>query len=600
MFITTTLVLAEQAKQEFLDKCPNIPVGILTGDEKELPESGILVTTYQMLHALKAQGTFPQTLKDAALVFADEAHHAMTAKRSGLLRDIFSPFAVRIALTATPDYDELRTLANVFPNLIHEMTIQEGVRLGLLAKTHAFTVPVDIGKADVHIVGGDYDQGTLGDFLSHASLLKAATMARYDLLFRSLPALVSCSSRAQAEIVCTWMSQHSPDGSPEPCLVLGNTNPQQRKRLLTEYDEGTRDTIINVGVLIEGWNAPRCKLLIDLAPSLSLVRSAQKYARVMTKNGEQEANIVVLFPHNLIRQPILPMEVFGPGIDASWERIVEHETEIHTVKKRERPHLLRRMHDAGIRVLISEASVDWEKMYTVDGSPTTMTGKADMRNIVRSSGFLSSFHLGFRGYGQFLNTRFVLDRIMVRGSGLLHLCGHEVSLRGYQDFLMTYFPDEVTDILLTGNSTDYYARRWNMDAQKLTCMEMPLTVREAEESCAEQFQREFYRHDFATPLDRKDVCKNDDGWIAASGGTPTRPADELIETMTIIQLIDSILQDKKGPLTPMEGRMIHLYYGIDEEPCTLSTVGDAYGLSRERTRQLIIQTLTKIQKWLRT
>jgi hypothetical protein len=64
-------------------------------------------------------------------------------------------------------------------------------------------------------------------------------------------------------------------------------------------------------VLIEGWNSPRCKLLIDLAPTLSRVRATQKYYRVMTRDGDREARIVVLLPRDLPEPPVLPFELFG-------------------------------------------------------------------------------------------------------------------------------------------------------------------------------------------------------------------------------------------------------------------------------------------------
>jgi hypothetical protein len=73
---------------------------------------------------------------------------------------------------------------------------------------------------------------------------------------------------------------------------------------------------VQVGVLLEGWSAPRCKLLIDLAPSLSLVRATQKFFRVMTRLGDQEARIYLLIPAEIPVMPVLPTEVFG-GSDAA-------------------------------------------------------------------------------------------------------------------------------------------------------------------------------------------------------------------------------------------------------------------------------------------
>lgn len=66
---------------------------------------------------------------------------------------------------------------------------------------------------------------------------------------------------------------------PEQVGVLGDF-----KRYLAAVHSGD-----GVGVLIEGWNSPRCKLLIDLAPSLSRVRATQKHFRVLTRSTREWA-----------------------------------------------------------------------------------------------------------------------------------------------------------------------------------------------------------------------------------------------------------------------------------------------------------------------
>ncbi len=71
------------------------------------------------------------------------------------------------------------------------------------------------------------------------------------------------------------------------------------------------DTLIQVGVLVEGWNSAPFKLLLDLASTLSRVRATQKYFRAMTRHEDKEARIYVLLPKGLPELPILPMELFG-------------------------------------------------------------------------------------------------------------------------------------------------------------------------------------------------------------------------------------------------------------------------------------------------
>ncbi len=97
-------------------------------------------------------------------------------------------------------------------------------------------------------------------------------------------------------------------------MILGETPNKEREHILSGFKHGRVDTLIQVGVLIEGWDAPQCKLLIDLAPTLSLVRATQKYFRVMTRYQDKEARIIVLLPKNIHKPPILPIDLFlQPG-----------------------------------------------------------------------------------------------------------------------------------------------------------------------------------------------------------------------------------------------------------------------------------------------
>jgi hypothetical protein len=66
-----------------------------------------------------------------------------------------------------------------------------------------------------------------------------------------------------------------------------------------------------VGVLIEGWTSERCKLLIDLAPTLSRVRATQKYFRALTRWGDAQARVFVVVPRDLPAWPVLPSDLFG-------------------------------------------------------------------------------------------------------------------------------------------------------------------------------------------------------------------------------------------------------------------------------------------------
>ncbi|MEW6666721.1 MAG: sigma-70 family RNA polymerase sigma factor [Thermodesulfobacteriota bacterium] len=314
VFVVPTKTLVHQISAELRSQIPGLPIGFYYGERKDPVENGINMVTYSTLQRHAKTGRLPKAIRDSALVFLDEAHHAMTHLRMKALQTAFHERAIRIALTATPDYDDHRRLLQFFPDLVHEMELSEALVLGLLAPARMWVVEVDADASKVRLVAGDYEQETLGRLMSSSPFFKAVEMFRYSDANRKMAGIVTCASREQACDLWKYLKKHRPAGRPLPGLILGETPKRKRERLLSGYERGRLDTLIQVGVLIEGWNSPRCKLLLDLAPSISRVRATQKYFRAMTRFGEQEARIYVILPKCLPMQPILPVDLLiKPG-----------------------------------------------------------------------------------------------------------------------------------------------------------------------------------------------------------------------------------------------------------------------------------------------
>ncbi len=313
-FVVPTRALVGQTLRELRRLMPGVALGAFYGEAKAPAEHGVNVTTYASLRRHLDAASLPAPLRASALVFVDEAHHAMTAGRLEALERAFAPEAVRVALTATPDYDHDRRLARHFPDLIHELELGEALSVGLLAPVRVWVAEVDADASRVRLLAGEYDVERLGELMSSAPFFGAVRAFRYQGANATLPALVACASRQQTRDLWAFLAEKRPPGRPAPALILGETPAPERERALADFAAGRLDTLVQVGVLIEGWSSPRCKLLIDLAPSISRVRATQKYFRVMTRHGDQEARIVVLLPRSLPRPPVLPVDLLmRPG-----------------------------------------------------------------------------------------------------------------------------------------------------------------------------------------------------------------------------------------------------------------------------------------------
>jgi superfamily II DNA or RNA helicase/DNA-directed RNA polymerase specialized sigma24 family protein len=311
-FVVPTRVLVEQVREQLARFAPEVPVGVFFGEGKRTVARGVNITTYASL--VSHRSTWPDALASAELVFVDEAHHALSTTRRRALAARFRERALRVAMTATPDYDAGRRLDTLFPRSIARVELRDALDAGLLAPAQIHVAEVDVDGSTVELVAGEYRPDQLGRLLRGGPFLHAAMKFRYGPAHRHRSCMLACVSRKQAWELHRYLLAHRPSGSPPPEVILGETPAAERARILEAFQAGHLDTVIQVGVLIEGWSAPRCKLLIDLAPGRSRVRATQKYFRALTRDGDAHAHIVVLLPRDLERPPVLPMDLLlEPG-----------------------------------------------------------------------------------------------------------------------------------------------------------------------------------------------------------------------------------------------------------------------------------------------
>jgi len=438
--VVPSRTLVRQTCKELRAHLPGIRVGRFDGEQVKVVRKGVNVTTYAMLHARTRNRPLPKPISTSPLVFVDEAHHAMTDARMAIFRDAFHPDAIRIGLTATPDYDALRALEKFFPDLIHEIALDEAMELGLLAPARVWVAEVDEDASKVQMVGGDFDTESLGRLLSSAPAFEAVRQFRYALSERRKAAMIACANRQQAYDLVRYLERHRPRGTPPPLLLLGETPRAQREESLSSFETGACDTLIQVGVLVEGWTSPRCKVLVDLAPSVSRVRATQKYFRAMTRDGNEEAHLFVVLPRHLPAPPVLPMEVFGQVGEYDLGDLVRKR-----VREASEPRQVRRYEHTPIRgvelkrrivvaTTLSKPSLqrgDWESLAEV--LATCEGFDFDAPPTLDRFRWLVFAHKAFSGHGAFL----------------LRWLGFAASRSGYAAFLVGVFPD-ADGLLLLG------------------------------------------------------------------------------------------------------------------------------------------------------
>lgn len=566
-FIVPTRTLVLQTANELRACMPGVPVGVYFGERKELVAHGVNVATYAILQRVAKRGVLPAPIARSALIFADEAHRAMTADRLRLLRYGFLPGAMHVALTATPDYDDDRVLCRFFPALIHEVTLEEALALGLLAPARVWVAEVDAQGSRVRVLAGDYEEAALGRVMSAAPFARAVEVFRYRGANATMPALIACTTRQQAHDLTQYLIAHRPPGTPPPELVLGDTSAEERARILGGFEAGAIDTLVQVGVLIEGWSSPRCKLLIDLAPTLSRVRATQKYFRVMTRHGGAEARIYVLLPTGLPELPVLPMELFGRSC-------AEYEC----------GDLLGEVDGGGTTRMIDRTEgspVDGVTLKKRLVLTTRLTApRLDRNDLAAVRAVLRSSH-GFDpaapcGLWSFRRARFDHPLFAGRGEFLLRWLGIPPTTAAYVNFLVRTVPDGAGLLLL--DADDRGNSRWCRDDA-----------------------RHLLRARCRVRQDRPAWSPPDDGFtaglraLAGADERVTEPAPDPLEQLLRREEADTLTY-VVCTLPPRQRCAVARWFGLmGEREHTVQDLADDEVLSRSRIHQVLAVGLRKIR-----
>jgi len=566
-FVVPSRALVLQTAAELERQLPGLHPGVFYGDEKRTVRGSVNVTTYNSLQRHAEAGTLPDAIRSSALIFADEAHHAMTRKRASAMRDAFHSRAVRVALTATPDYDDSqRRLARFYPDLVGQLDLAEALEQGLLAPARVWVAEVDARASEVRLVAGDYQPDELGRIMSSAPFFGAATAYRYQGSNADLPCLVACSTRQQAHDLCAFLGEHRPPGRPAPGLVLGDTPSAERERLLGAFGRGELDTLVQVGVLIEGWNAPRCKLLLDLAPSVSRVRATQKYFRVMTRHGDQEARIYVLLPVDLPRAPVLPMDLLLPpgSLYDCGDLLGDHESKPGGGL---RPVRAGRRRIAGVRekkrVLIC-APLEAPELDPSD--------PGQLRQVLRSCPTFDA--CAPCGIMRFRTLVFHHPLFSGTGAALLRWLGLDPRHgQPYRDLLASVYPEHAA-------GSFFAARGGAPDELWQPCSE---DVRLLEVSAARTMRR---RGDPPEALAQTDRAL----------GHPGEPQG--LEQLLMSHERDRMLRALLSRLDTRRRRAVELRFGLaGEGPLIYREIGARFGVSGNRARELVNSALRRMRRY---
>ena len=301
--------LIEQAENKIKNVWPQAPVGVSSsGLGRQELEAQILVASRDTLAAgsrLEKDGKFDYIIIDEAHNLSPDEH----TRYQKIIKQLTAEHATRVmGVTATPyrmgqGYIYGKRKDHFFYDVAYQAKIPDLIEQGYLARITSYQVAdntiIDASKAKLKFKGGDYKESDLERLaMDEQTILaiindwvdKAYTQGRTATVF-------FCVSVLHAMKMNMFLNKQGINAK----ILTGETPGEERKKILTDFEAGKLHVICNVGVLTEGWDAPRTDCIAMLRPTKSLGLYVQMCGRGMRVYPGKENCLLLDYGENIAR-----------------------------------------------------------------------------------------------------------------------------------------------------------------------------------------------------------------------------------------------------------------------------------------------------------
>ncbi|MBQ2884237.1 MAG: DEAD/DEAH box helicase family protein, partial [Alphaproteobacteria bacterium] len=283
----------EQVKKDFIEKTSFLEtdVGAYYGKEKT-PDAPIIVCTYASMKKLIAE----VGRENIGLALCDEAHHILSENRQEVAK--YLDHSCLYGFTATPEYDDVKSCAQVFGRVIDSVTLRQGINNGLLCGFKngliVSKIPVDLSEALDS--SGDYNQEKLKEIFkqSHLHGMREELADFYlhgqdDVLgpIYGKTTMINVPSQEEAYLLAEVFNQKAGKTIAKAYHTNSGDAP------LEEFNQNKFPVLIQVNRLTEGYSNPNIEVCINY-PTSSVVKSAQRSGRALRRNKNNPNKVALI------------------------------------------------------------------------------------------------------------------------------------------------------------------------------------------------------------------------------------------------------------------------------------------------------------------
>ena len=222
----------------------------------------------------------------------DEAHHVHPDNTWGRCVESL-PNARGLGVTATPLRQDKKPLnrknGGVFDDMTCSIGMGELIQRGRLSPYKIYTVPSNLDLSNVKVTSsGDYNQKQLAEVSDKIDIIGDA-VKHYKRIANGQQAITFCVSIEHAKHVAEQFNSAGINS-----YVLSSKTPlamRQSKELA--FKNGQITNLINVDLFGEGYNVPKCSVVINLRKTLSFGLFKQQFGRMLRLAEGKEYGILI-------------------------------------------------------------------------------------------------------------------------------------------------------------------------------------------------------------------------------------------------------------------------------------------------------------------
>lgn len=243
------------------------------------PKAQVIVSTIQT-HISGNDGNGRMTKfdpHDFGLLIIDEAHHAVSGGYKKVIEYYQqNPNLKVLGVTATPDRSDEEALGQVFDTVAYDYEVLDAIGDGWIVPVEQQMVEVeDLDFSAIHTTAGDLNSGELADLMTREKPLHGVASSTIEIIGNKR-GIGFASSVEHARILSEIFNRHKAGMANWIC---GKTDKDERKKILSDFANGSIQFLWNCGVLTEGFDDTGVEIISMARPTKSRALYAQMAGR---------------------------------------------------------------------------------------------------------------------------------------------------------------------------------------------------------------------------------------------------------------------------------------------------------------------------------